>query len=374
MGLPVSIILFILFVYVLVIFFLFLGLFLLKKSSGNSPSGREKVTVVVPFRNEADHLPGLINDLLRQNYPEELFFVILVNDHSTDGSGLLASSLVEAHQRFSCLDLPGGRNGKKEALSHAIESAGTPWIIQTDADCRVGPEFIAAHISFLEEHPSDLVAGFVSTSTRRGGFLEAFQKLDMFGLTGTGAGSYPYGRPIMCNGANLLYSKGLYWDTRSFDPADKTPSGDDMFMLIGARKLNRRISFNPEKKAQVSTSPVESPCALIRQRIRWGGKSSRYRMGDIQILAVVVALASFGVLLSPVWIVIDPGSAVWLLPAVGVKLIMDFLILAAVAFKIGQGRTLLWFFPVWIVYCLYMPVVIVGSLLHGTTWKGRAFR
>jgi len=79
-------------------------------------------------------------------------------------------------------------------------------------------------------------------------------------------------------------------------------------------------------------------------------------------------------LLSPVWIVIDPGSAVWLLPAVGVKLIMDFLILAAVAFKIGQGRTLLWFFPVWIVYCLYMPVVIVGSLLHGTTWKGRAFR
>ncbi|MFH0757114.1 MAG: glycosyltransferase [Bacteroidota bacterium] len=374
MGLPVSITLFILIIYILVIFFLFLGLLLLKKPSGDSTAGKEKVTVVIPFRNEADHLPGLINDLVRQNYPEELFFVILVNDHSTDGSGLMAASLVEAYKRFSCLDLPWGRNGKKEAIALAVESSKTTWIIQTDADCRVGPEFIAAHISFLEEHPSDLVAGFVTTWTRRGGFLEAFQRLDMFGLTGTGAGSYPYGRPLMCSGANLLYSKGLYLDTRLFDPADKTPSGDDMFMLIGARKLNRRISFNPGKKVQVSTSPVRSPGALIRQRIRWGGKSARYRTGDIQILAVVVALASFGVLFSPVWIISEPACAGWLLPAMGVKLIVDFLMLAAVAGKTGQGRTLLWFFPVWMVYCLYMPVVIIGSLLLGTTWKGRAFR
>ncbi len=71
----------------------------------------------------------------------------------------------------------------------------------------------------------------------------------MFGLTGAGAGSFSLGRPLMCSGANLFYSRDLYLDTRPFDPVDKMASGDDMFMLIGARKLKRKISFNPDPRA-----------------------------------------------------------------------------------------------------------------------------
>ena len=374
MALPVSITFLILIPYVLVMGFLFLGLLCLRRPQEKVPSGKGKVAVVVPFRNEAAHLPGLINDMARQSCSGERFCVILVNDHSTDGSYQIATSLVEKHDNFSCLDLPEGMRGKKDAISHAISSAETDWILQTDADCRVGTAFISSHLSFLEDHPSELVAGLVTTENRGGGFLEAFQRLDMFGLTGAGAGSYPYGRPLMCSGANLLYSRSLYMDTRTFDPADKTASGDDMFLLIGARKLKRKISFNPDERALVSTSPVKGPGALLRQRMRWGGKSVYYGMGDIQILAVLVALASFGLLFSLVWMILEPSSTVWLIPAAGMKLLADFLILAAVSKKAGQESTLWWFLPVWIVYAFYMPVVIVGSLFRGASWKGRTLR
>lgn len=373
MILPVSMTICILLVYILIMIFLLLGLTRLKPSFRHEFSVNEKVSLIIPYRNEAENLPLLLGDLMQQSYPEALFEVILINDHSTDGSGEIATSLVQDQPGFTSLELPAGVQGKKEALAMGISRVKNPWIIQTDADCRVGTDFLASHMAFLEENPSDLVAGLVTTWKGRGGLLEAFERLDMFGLTGAGAGSFSLGRPLMCSGANLLYSRNLYLETRKFDPADKLASGDDMFMLIGARKLKRKIRFNVHKNSMVRTSPVESPGALMRQRIRWGGKSASYRMWDIQFLALVVALASFGILLSPLWIRISETLPGWLIRAIAAKLILDFSILAFVAGKTGQGKTLWWFLPVTLLYYLYMPVLVVGSLLKPGSWKGRAF-
>ena len=41
-------------------------------------------TVIIPFRNEADNLPKLLESFGRQNYPSDLFEVILVDDESSD--------------------------------------------------------------------------------------------------------------------------------------------------------------------------------------------------------------------------------------------------------------------------------------------------
>ena len=371
MVFPVTLTLVTVFLYALVMFLLFIGLIRLKRPSREKPVFPAKVAVVVPFRNEADHLPGLIRDLSGQTYPDHLFSVVLVNDHSSDGSGKLATSLIGKRPRFSCLDLPDGKRGKKEALSYAISNVHADWIIQTDADCRIPPGFINAHISFLEEYPSELVAGLVTTQNGKKRFLEVFERLDLLGLAGAGAGSFHFGRPLMCSGANLLYSRSLYMETREFDPVEKSASGDDMFMLIGARKLKRRIAFNPGTMAMVQTNPVRGTGELIRQRIRWGAKSAYYQMADIQLLAILVALTNLLLLLSPVWILLFPGSARWFLPSIGIKTLMDFLILHATTGATGQRRSLWWFIPVSVAYYLYMPVVFTGSLLRRSTWKER---
>ena len=47
---------------------------------------KTQFSIVIPFRNEADNLPQLLDSISRLNYPKNLFEVILVDDASSDNS------------------------------------------------------------------------------------------------------------------------------------------------------------------------------------------------------------------------------------------------------------------------------------------------
>ena len=357
--------------YFLLLLLYFAGMLTMKEKGGKEPGQVPGVSVVIPFRNEASHLPGILSDLLAQDYPARLFSVLMVNDHSDDGSEKLVASMIEGRSGFSCMDLPGDKKGKKEAIGFALSMISTPWVLQTDADCRVGPRFISSHMHYLAAHPSDLIAGMVTTKEQQGGFLEAFERLDLLGLNGSGAGSFVLGRPIMCSGANLLYKLELYRDTRKFDPAGKIRSGDDMFLLIGARKLGRSMAFNSSRDSQVRTAPAGNMTDLIAQRIRWGAKTTHYGMMDIQFVAILVAVTNLLMLLSVLWIFLHADLWRWLIPGIVLKLLADFMILVAASHKTGQTKTLWWYIPVAVLYPFYMAIVIAGSFIGRPVWKGR---
>jgi biofilm PGA synthesis N-glycosyltransferase PgaC len=331
------------------------------------------VTVIVPFRNEAGHLSRLVDDLSAQRYPAELLEVLLIDDHSDDGSGEMLRTLLEGRTGFRCLELGKGKSGKKDAIADAIHRARASWIIQTDADCRLGPLFVASHIAFLEQHPSELVAGPVTIMKGKGGFLEGFERLDLLSLVGAGAGSFHYRRPVMCSGANLGYSPELYMETRQYDPSGKVPSGDDMFLMIGARRLGKRLSFLPSTEAMVRTLPARGLGSLILQRIRWGAKTRYYGMADIQLMALVVAVTNLLVLTIPLWLVYFPSGWVFLVPALAVKTLADFLLLHAVTGLTRQRKALRLFLPAALFYYFYHLAILTGSLFSGAGWKGRRY-
>lgn len=357
--------------YTLLMLIYFTGLMIMKDVGQEDWHPQQEVSLVIPFRNEVKHLPGIIADLLAQDYPAHLFSVLLVNDHSTDGSREVVRSITEKHGHFALLDLPAGKSGKKEAIAFALSKVSSSWVMQTDADCRVGSGFLSSNMSHQLLHSSDLVAGMVSTGQARGGFLEAFERLDLLALNACGAGSFAVERPIMCSGANLLYSMDLYRESRIFDPSALVQSGDDMFLLIAARKLRRRVSFNVSKESLVLTAPAEGVFTLIRQRIRWGAKSVHYGMAGIQSVALLVSLVSLLIWLSPLWIFLRPELWEWILGGMGLKLLVDFLIIFAASRKTGQTLTLWWYLPVALLHPLYMAAVILGSFQGKSTWKGR---
>lgn len=369
MALSVIIILSCISCYSLVIFLISSGIRKCEISPDVGENHPLKVSVIIPFRNEAKNLPLLVHDLLAQSYPKSLYEVIFVDDHSDDGSGTVMDSLASGIPGFSCLRLVPGRSGKKAGLYHGIQHASHSRLIQVDADCRLGRQFIASHMAFLEKHPSDLVAGLLISSKEKGGFLEMFERLDLLSLAGTGAGSFGMGRPMMCSGANLSYSRELYMETRSFDPVESTESGDDMFLMIGARKLKRTIKFNTAIEACVETSPAHSLRALLAQRIRWGAKSTRYGMADIQVLAILVALTNLTVLLMPLWVFFFSGEWPWLAGAWIVKSLADFVLLYRISGLSHQRRGLLWFIPVSLAYYPVFLMTLVGILLGRTRWK-----
>ena len=60
----------------------------LNKFSKNDPTiiPDEFITIIIPFRNESDNILLSLSSLASQNYPQEKFEVIYVNDSSTDDS------------------------------------------------------------------------------------------------------------------------------------------------------------------------------------------------------------------------------------------------------------------------------------------------
>lgn len=217
--------------------------------------------------------------------------------------------------------------------------------------------------------PSDLVAGLVTTRRQKGGLLEVFDRLDMLSLIGTGAGSFGLGRPMMCSGANLSYTKELYRETRPFDPADTIASGDDMFLMIGARKLGRRLSFISSRESIVRTAPQEDLGGLFRQRVRWASKAGKLKMPDIQLLAVLVVLTNLSILLMPLWFVLFQAWWPWLAGACFAKTLADFMLLHRMTGICNSREDLKLFLPVSLLYYPYFVAILFGSFLSGPKWK-----
>src|SRR5215469_15017369 len=130
-----------------------------------APSGRAKVAVVVPARNEAENIRRSIGSLLAQDYPGELS-IILVDDNSTDGTAGIAASL-DGGKRLRTImgePLPPGWTGKLWAVHQGLihENARTAgFVLLTDADIEHAPGHISALVAKAEADQLDLVSEMV---------------------------------------------------------------------------------------------------------------------------------------------------------------------------------------------------------------------
>jgi len=107
-----------------------------------APAGATPCSVLIPARNEATTLPHLLTALARQTLrPCE---VIVVDDHSSDGTG--ASALQAAGglplRVIQPPPLPDGWCGKTWALHHGVLASRGDLLVFLDADTEPGPEFL----------------------------------------------------------------------------------------------------------------------------------------------------------------------------------------------------------------------------------------
>ncbi len=130
-----------------------------------APVNAPNLAVIMPARNEAASIRQSIGSLLAQDYPGELS-IILVDDHSTDGTAEIAASLC-GNERLTILSgtpLPAGWSGKlwavNQGLAHArAEAAG--YVLLTDADIEHAPDHAAALVAKAHADGLDLVSEMV---------------------------------------------------------------------------------------------------------------------------------------------------------------------------------------------------------------------
>jgi len=255
-----------------------------------------KINVIIPVRNEATHLPRLIQSLDHQEYPKGLYEIIFVDDHSTDNtSALLQERYLKNPHHFTWIPLPNGISGKKAALKTALSQARGELMVQTDGDVLLGKYWLASIAAFYEKHHPLLIIMPVAF-TGKSGIFGLFCKLEFAGLMAAAAGSAGAGRPVLCNGANLAYPGEVVAGHPNLFMHQKA-SGDDMFLLQEMKKRNRhRIRYLKSKHVLVTTPAPASLTELMQQRYRWVSKSSRYSDPGLiaaALLVLITALAPF---------------------------------------------------------------------------------
>ncbi len=117
-----------------------------------------RVSVLVPARNEEDHIGDCVRSLLAQDYPD--FEVVVLNDHSTDRTGEILVTLSASEPRLRVLtgaDLPEGWLGKHWACQQLAEASDGELLLFTDADTRHGPQSIRHGVAALEAEDADLL-------------------------------------------------------------------------------------------------------------------------------------------------------------------------------------------------------------------------
>jgi biofilm PGA synthesis N-glycosyltransferase PgaC len=365
------------FLYLLSLAMLLIGFLKLPVFTKKLFPEKTKFSIVIPFRNEADNLQGLLESLQGLKYPPHLFEVIFVDDASEDNSVETINQALKKNVGFDNFQIIKNErysaSPKKDAITAAITNSKHEWILTTDADCILPSTWLKAYDSFIQTNRTALVAGPIVYKPNES-IHGQFQKFDGLSLQLVTMGSFGLQTPILCNGANLAYKKEAFYSVQGFSENNHIASGDDIFILEKILKIApKEVHFLKSEEAIVETLPQNSWTGLIDQRIRWTSKTAKQKSSFSKPLGVLVFLANSMILAGLIYCIIKPDFSPYYLGFLVAKVSIDFYVIKMsntfYKSKINIAAFLLSAFS----YPIVTVIVVFGSLRGTYSWKGRKF-
>lgn len=333
------------------------------------------VSILIAARNEEGKIENTIRDILAQNYPRELFELIIVDDHSTDRTSEIISSYASAGVKLIKLNETELLNSyKKKAITEAINISGGELIITTDADCRMSKSWLQTIVAYYESGDYNLISSPVTYFEEKNGF-EEIQTLEFLFLIGLGAAGIGNKMPATCNGANLAYRKDVFIKLNGFQGIDQLASGDDeLFLHKVASAYPGTIGFCKSRDAIVYTHAKKTLRDFIQQRKRWASKSTKYKNKSVIFLGVAVWLFNLSFLVN--FIAGFSNSAFWVIAFIAMlcKEVVETIFLFSLCSFIGR-RKLLYYIPLsTILHIFYLIFIGIAGNSGKYNWKGRMVR
>lgn len=357
-------------IYLFMMLFFTNGWNRMKAFKSFEPRHNHAASIIIPVRNEEENIANLINDLLQQQYPNERYEIIIVNDHSTDKTHEIVFEFLGNIRHIKMIDLNDDETGKKKAIQKGVSNASNEFIITIDGDVRVGEKWLKTLVAFYELHAPDLIIAPVLIKPSRY-FPAIFQALEMLALTGVNGGSCEYNMPLMCNGANLAFKKNHYINHFK---NNLWASGDDMFFLIALKKVKMKISYLKSKEAVVWVTAKKNFREIISQKQRWVSKYKGYDDFGILFTAFVVLMMN---LIIPISFVIGLFSyPVFALFGVlmGLKILADLILIQKAACFFKQSDIIKYLLLGQLLYPFYATLVGIIGNTGNYQWKGRKVR
>ena len=179
------------------------------------PADAPRVSVIVPARDEARNVARCVRSVLATTYPD--LELLVVDDHSADGTAAIARAAAPDDARLRVLDnppLPPGWMGKQWACATGAAGATGAVLCFADADTAHAPDLLPRAVSALGARSAALLS--VAGRQELGTFWEKAVQPQVFAVI---AARYGGGdrvsrarRPVdkIANGQCLLMTRAAY--------------------------------------------------------------------------------------------------------------------------------------------------------------------
>jgi cellulose synthase/poly-beta-1,6-N-acetylglucosamine synthase-like glycosyltransferase len=325
------------------------------------------VSVIVAARNEEDNILDCLNSLNTLIYLEDRLEVIVVNDHSTDGTEQIITDFIKDKPKFKTM-VPskqfGEVKGKANAIANAVEISTGEVIITTDADCTVSPQWAKTLASYYVDDVA-LVCGF--TTQDEFNVFAGMQAVDFIYLLAVASGSMNLGKPLSCIGNNMSYRKSVYDEIGGYSSIPFSITEDFKLMFTIHNNKKYKVIYPLDEESLISSKPCPSLKSLAQQKKRWGVGGL-----DSELTGFGVMSAAF---LTHIAILVTPFF--FSLPALYLivfKIIIDYFFLLPIYKKL-KLKLVFKHFLVFEFYYLFYVILLPISLIFSrkVKWKGRDY-
>ncbi|HLO70112.1 MAG TPA: glycosyltransferase [Flavipsychrobacter sp.] len=293
--------------------FFFVQLFSLPDEDDTSITDPQPVTIIICAKNEADNLRNNLPAIMAQRYSNasgiSMYRVIVVNDASDDDTAGVLEGFKAVYDNLSIIHISPQEirtlPGKKYALSKALATTETEYLLLTDADCTPASDSWLMQMVAPLHKGKELVAGF-GAYIANNSMLNAFIRWETLHTFIQYAGYTLSGRPYMAVGRNLACTKAALLKAQQSANWAQLPSGDDDLLVNAvADGRNMAIVVTPSSITTSQAKATWEDWLLQKQRHVSTGKyyktTTKLLLGLYALTHSLVWLSFLMLLLTSMW-------------------------------------------------------------------------
>jgi len=208
--------------------------------------GKPMFSIVVCTYNRSAILRSCLDSLAEQTIPADRYEVIVVDNNSTDSTGIVATDFAQRYPHFR--DITESKQGLSHARNRGWKEAVSDWVAYIDDDAKASPQYGERLLHIIEHYPFDCFGG-VYTPWYKYGKPRWFKDEYASNITvqdHTGILSRGY-----ASGGNFVIRRSLLEKFGGFQPGlgmrpDTIAYGEEALLQMQLRDAGYAIGFDPQ--------------------------------------------------------------------------------------------------------------------------------
>jgi succinoglycan biosynthesis protein ExoA len=291
------------------------------------------ISVIVPVRNEADHIQRTLIQLLTQDYDSQRFEVIVVDGQSTDGTWSIVAALQKEYDNLQLL--PNPKRWSSAGRNAAVRVALGDILVVIDGHCEVEDSAYLTHLArAFERSGADCVGRPQPLDASGATHFQRAIALARSSRLGHHPQSWIYSdveRYVPPQSVAVAYRREVFRRVGLFD--ENFDACEDVEFNHRIARAGMTCFFTP--RVQVRYVPRDRVSGLFRQMVRYGRgrcRLLRKHSDTFSVFCLLPALFLCSLAIGPAFAWTSPRllAAYWgelglyMLTVLGVSLILAF--------------------------------------------------